>query len=751
MAENEDNPEATGPVKPSYLIPEKKKGAKNPAMDQIAIRLLNEDGTLGELQRLQRQNLTLQTINRIFECNAEYMKDQFGFVTWPRDWMFKLMTRTKRDPWEYVIVQKPDKNMEDSRVDRFFEGGHQLYVENVPNRVNKSDLEAWVRFGVLADHPGLEEKRQDIQKAKHQVEVCKHKIERIPFVQMEGKPEEQTQRRLALKETLEKQLVVLGERIITTEKILVKFLTYLEQQRMILDKCAIQDDEDVKRDRSDWTLTFVGQHQEEFGNLAVYKPDWRSVRLAISTDERPKPYITTLDTRELSEEIQKDLINMREVRVMRSKNGTGRQLYTKIAETDEKRKLIIAEETAFFSAGDDPTEGVEDVFDVCAYFEGDWVKGQRTGKGVHFLENEKYEGELFKGVRVNYGSLTYSNGDKFEGEFGTDKSAKSLLPGADDFILGLPHGKGEYTFLDGSRYTGEMREGVFSGKGVYKDATGYVQEGMFEDGVLHGFGTHTWRNGHTMTGNWIRGVLHGPSVKEINKYGDEFVGAYLGGEREGRAMIKCKNGDHHKNYWTNHLRCGHGSCKYGNVTTKLDSNKKPIISSDYEYEGFYLANKTCARGVSTAYSSLGQEDVVTQFGKRNFTISRKPAFDQSFLVDAIEKETKKTIQFRRFQEKKANEARELRHKRAKHNRRAYKKLFFEVLENWALEKEDEQELAQLNEETRNEILEERAIEKAHTDKRIRSRLAKTGEPYPKTALEQLREFSGEGLSELLKS
>jgi hypothetical protein len=738
-------PEATGAVKPPYMDPEK-KNKKSPMMDNIAVRLLGEDGKLGDVQRVTRHNLTVQKVNKIFDCNAEYMKDQFGFVTWPGQWITTLKPRTKRDPWEYTIVQKPEKNMEDSLVDRFYEGTHGVYVENVPNEVTVTDLEAWIRFGLMANHPGVKAKEEALKKTEHQLEVCKYKIQNLPFVPVPGTPEEQFQRRTVLKETLEKNLEMCGERIEKAKHQLKKYRKYIEVQKIILEKCTIQDEEDTKRERSDWTLRFTGQDKDELEHLVVFKHDWRSVRLAKSTAERPLPYCTTLDKREIPEEYQEDLVNMREARVMRSKNGHGKQLYTKIAETDEKRKMIIAEETAFYDEGEDMTDGVEDVFDVCAYFEGEWLKGQRTGKGSLFLENEKYDGGLFKGERVNEGTITYSNGDTYVGEFGTDQTAKSLLPGAFDFILGLPHGKGEYTFLDGSSYVGEMREGVFCGKGMYVDATGYVQEGMFEAGVLHGFGTHTWRNGHTITGNWIHGVLHGPGVKEVSKHGDEFKGTYIGGEREGRATIKAHDGDLHANFWTNNLRSGHGSCKYGNVAIKLDSNKKPIITSDYEYEGHFLANKTCARGLHTTFASLDQEDTVALFGKRNFTISRKPAFHQTHLVDTIAKETKKAIQFKRFQGKKAAEATEIRRKRSKHNRKAYKKLFFEVLENWALEREDEQELAQLDDETREAVLEERAILKAHADKKLRNRLARSGKPPPKTAIEQLREFTGEGLS-----
>jgi hypothetical protein len=48
------------------------------------------------------------------------------------------------------------------------------------------------------------------------------------------------------------------------------------------------------------------------------------------------------------------------------------------------------------------------------------------------------------------GTLTYPNGDKYEGEFnGTS-----------------PHGKGTLTFKDGSKFEGQIKDGLKHGHGI---------------------------------------------------------------------------------------------------------------------------------------------------------------------------------------------------------------------------------------------------------------------------------------------
>jgi hypothetical protein len=181
---------------------------------------------------------------------------------------------------------------------------------------------------------------------------------------------------------------------------------------------------------------------------------------------------------------------------------------------------------------------------------------------------------------------------------------------------------------------------------------------------------------------------------------------------------------------------------------KMDSNKKRIVTSDYEYEGNFLTNRTCPRGVHSTFAILGQEDTVLLCARRHYTISRQPVFGHSSLVDSIENESKTSIRFRKFQLKKEAEVKDIRIKNATRNRKSYSQLFYHVLEEWAKDSDDAIALAELDEEERVGLLEERQRAEKRAERKTQTRLAKAGiKTAVKTKTQLLREWGevvGEG-------
>jgi len=83
----------------------------------------------------------------------------------------------------------------------------------------------------------------------------------------------------------------------------------------------------------------------------------------------------------------------------------------------------------------------------------------------------------------------------------------------------LRHGRGVFTFANGSRYEGDFRDGKFDGRGVYTFADGDRYEGEVRDGRANGRGVATlhgdryegeWRDGCFRDGN-RRAALRPPS------------------------------------------------------------------------------------------------------------------------------------------------------------------------------------------------------------------------------------------------
>ena len=99
-----------------------------------------------------------------------------------------------------------------------------------------------------------------------------------------------------------------------------------------------------------------------------------------------------------------------------------------------------------------------------------------------------YEGEQNQeGKYHGKGVITYSNGDKWEGEFKD----------------GLPfNGQGTYTYPDSSSYKGEFKDGLFNGQGTRTFSGGSKYVGEWKDNTFNGQGTLTFPDGSSYKGEF---------------------------------------------------------------------------------------------------------------------------------------------------------------------------------------------------------------------------------------------------------
>ena len=61
-----------------------------------------------------------------------------------------------------------------------------------------------------------------------------------------------------------------------------------------------------------------------------------------------------------------------------------------------------------------------------------------------------------------------------------------------EYKLGKKHGKGAYSWPDGSYYIGEWSENCIQGQGEYIWGDGRRYKGEWKNNKMHGFGVHTW-------------------------------------------------------------------------------------------------------------------------------------------------------------------------------------------------------------------------------------------------------------------
>ena len=92
---------------------------------------------------------------------------------------------------------------------------------------------------------------------------------------------------------------------------------------------------------------------------------------------------------------------------------------------------------------------------------GHWLRSIKTGfKNPIQLMYQQY------GKPNGKGTMTYANGDKYEGEF----------------KHGEPNGKGKMTYANGNTYEGEFQNGTRHGRGTLTYDKGGKYEGEFQNG-----------------------------------------------------------------------------------------------------------------------------------------------------------------------------------------------------------------------------------------------------------------------------
>ena len=143
-----------------------------------------------------------------------------------------------------------------------------------------------------------------------------------------------------------------------------------------------------------------------------------------------------------------------------------------------------------------------------------------------------------------FGTDTYTNGDKYLGEFKDNKR----------------NGHGTYTYANGDKYVGEYKDNLENGQGTFTFADGDKFFGGYKDGKYDGFGTYIFADGSRDVGQWENGKLNGSAI-QYNADGSIYrQGIYKDDEFQYAKKIESKNpisnlpackGSYNPNTWTN--------------------------------------------------------------------------------------------------------------------------------------------------------------------------------------------------------
>jgi hypothetical protein len=120
-----------------------------------------------------------------------------------------------------------------------------------------------------------------------------------------------------------------------------------------------------------------------------------------------------------------------------------------------------------------------------------------------------------------------------------------------EYLNGVPHGKGTFTYPDGSSYEGDFVDGEENGKGkliIVSDFTpdgyglGYVYEGDFQDGGSNGYGIQTYNDGVRYEGEFDDCFPNGKGTITYTD-GSSYEGEFNTGLENGKGTLTYPKGD----------------------------------------------------------------------------------------------------------------------------------------------------------------------------------------------------------------
>lgn len=228
-------------------------------------------------------------------------------------------------------------------------------------------------------------------------------------------------------------------------------------------------------------------------------------------------------------------------------------------------------------------------------YDGELLNGKYHGFGtMKWTDGKKYVGEFKNGLRNGKGTFYFANGCTYTGEYVNDK----------------PNGYGTETFTNGDRYEGNYANGFRNGKGCYYYANGCSHKGEYVNDKKCGFGTETFTNGNRYEGNYENNLRNGKGTFYFAN-GCTYTGEFVDDKRHGFGTETFTNGDKYEGLYANDLRNGKGTFYFANGwshTGEYKDNKANGFGIEtnhngYKYEGNFADGRRNGKG--TFYSADG--------------------------------------------------------------------------------------------------------------------------------------------------
>lgn len=214
-------------------------------------------------------------------------------------------------------------------------------------------------------------------------------------------------------------------------------------------------------------------------------------------------------------------------------------------------------------------------------YEGEWKENTYHGKGTLYHYNgknsyDKFEGEFINGKATNHGTMIWSDGFKYEGDW----------KDSDKFCYWnnkQRHGSGVMYYPDGAKYEGQWEVNDRTGFGIMYYASGAKYKGQWHRGLRHGSGVYTASDGAIFKGEWGADVMWGQGTADYAD-GSKYVGHWNNGKRDGQGTYTYADGGKYEGYWNEGKRDGQGTLYYADGKVRYTGQWK---NDQYHGQGTY--------------------------------------------------------------------------------------------------------------------------------------------------------------------
>jgi hypothetical protein len=221
------------------------------------------------------------------------------------------------------------------------------------------------------------------------------------------------------------------------------------------------------------------------------------------------------------------------------------------------------------------------VADLKVSWTGACQNGYAEGGGTLTWSNgNRYEGEVHAGVANGKGKYYWANGDSYEGDFkeGHRDGVGTQYFGCSGryqgtFHAGVIDGVGTFYLANGGRYEGDVRNGKMDGRGTLYLAHGNRYEGTFHDGAVEGIGVMYFANRNRYEGEFKSGHQDGLGTL-IEANGTSYEGEFKADQPEGQAVVSYASGDKYQGVYVNGHADGRG------IYTKANGERDIAIFKD---------------------------------------------------------------------------------------------------------------------------------------------------------------------------